>query len=240
MVFCPKCGVELDGIYKFCPKCGNKMPEESGTTVYDIQTPSKKEERGLLNSDNMYYVLSEEMWDYGSGDIFSEQGTKIGEMHRILISLRADIELKETNGHIVGKVRKKIIAVRPTYDIFDANNELVGQIKKTLTSVFRPALWFEDRNGKKYLKAQGNFMKWSFDVFNPEGKLVAEVRKADKWRGVFLGGIFDYKDKYGLKIYNKDIDRLSLLAFVISVDNMFHDKSGSGKNRGRSLIPKLF
>jgi uncharacterized protein YxjI len=239
MVFCPNCGKEIDGEYKFCPSCGKKMPDLNEQSETQLQVKSKTEIDGLLSSLNDYYLLNEQMWDFGSGDIFNEKGHKIGEMHRIILSLRADIELKEANGEIAGKVRRKIVAIRPTYDIFNKDMELVGRIKKTLTSVFRPALWFEDASGEKYLKAQGNFMKWNFDLFNLKDKKIAEVRKADQWRDIFLGGVFDFSDKYALRIYDSEVDRLSLLAFVISVDNMFHDTSG-GKNRGRTFFPKPF
>ncbi|MHA1409834.1 MAG: LURP-one-related family protein [Candidatus Odinarchaeia archaeon] len=241
MVFCPSCGKQVPSSYKFCPNCGIEIPYFKGAA--ETQTAASHETKqpscGLLDCSNNYYLLNEKIWDWGSGDIYDENGRVIGLMQRIFLSLRADIELKEADGRTVGKVRRKLIAIRPVYDIFNANMELVGRIKKTLTSFIRPALWFEDANGKKYLKAQGNFMKWTFNLFNLKGKKVAEVRKADKWRDLFLDGIFDYSDKYALRIYDSSVDRLSLLAFVIAVDNMFHDESHN-KNRGRTFFPKPF
>ncbi|MHA1333585.1 MAG: LURP-one-related/scramblase family protein [Candidatus Odinarchaeia archaeon] len=186
---------------------------------------------GLLSGDREFYLLHEKIWDWGSGDIYDESGEVIGRMHRVLLALRADIELRDLDGSVVGKVRRKIISLRPTYDIFDGEMNLVGRVKKKILSVFRPALWCEDAEGEKVFKAQGNFMRWTFRIEDVEGNLVGEVKKADKWRDVFLGGVFDYSDKYAIRVYG-DVFRLMLLGFVIAVDNIFHDKSLLGRKRG--------
>jgi len=163
------------------------------------------------------------MWDWGYGDIYNEKGAVIGRMKRIIISLRRDIELQDPDGTIVGKVRRKIIALRPIFDIFDAEGSIIGRTKQKLLSVFRPAIWLEDPDGNKLLKAQGNFMRWNFKITDEKKKLVAEIEKADKWRDVFLGGVFDFSDKYAIRIYG-DIDRLSVLGFALAIDDAYHDK----------------
>ena len=108
----------------------------------------------------MYYLIQEKVWKFGGGDIFNEQGQKIGALHRVLLSLRADIELEEPNGVKIAKVRRKIVAIRPTYDILDMNDNLLGQTKQKLLAVFRPKIWMENPQGQVIYVAQGNFMRW--------------------------------------------------------------------------------
>ena len=72
-------------------------------------------------------------------------------------------------------------------------------------------------------------MGWSFKIFETATKkLVAEIEKADRWRDVFLGGLFDYSDTYALKILDNETDRRILLGFVLSIDNVLHDTGGGG------------
>ena len=68
-------------------------------------------------------------------------------------------------------------------------------------------------------------MGWSYKVTNfKTGELVGEIEKADRWRDVFLGGTFDFKDTYALRIHDNKTDRRILLGFVLSIDNVLHDK----------------
>ena len=72
-------------------------------------------------------------------------------------------------------------------------------------------------------------MGWSFKIYETATKkLVAEIEKADRWRDVFLGGMFDYSDTYALKILDNVTDRRILLGFVLSIDNVLHDTGGMG------------
>ena len=162
-MFCPKCGVEVRDEFKFCPKCGFNMAQISTLNTVK-EAPSTQKAGGLLDSGRQYYLLSEKMWDWGSGDIMDEQGKRIGTMKRVMFSLRADIELEENDGSDVAKIRRKIIALRPTYDILNDSEEVVAQIKQKLLAVIRPALWLETEGGKQLLKAQGNFMRWDFEI----------------------------------------------------------------------------
>ena len=184
----------------------------------------------------MYYLIQEKVWKFGGGDIFNEQGQKIGALHRVLLSLRADIELEEPNGVKIAKVRRKIVAIRPTYDILDMNDNLLGQTKQKLLAVFRPKIWMENPQGQVIYVAQGNFMRWDFDI-TYGGYKVAEIRKADRWRDVFLPGIFNLKDTYAIHILDPNVDRLALLGFTIAIDNTFHDPE---MNRSRRRRRRLF
>ncbi|MHA1712652.1 MAG: LURP-one-related family protein, partial [Candidatus Ranarchaeia archaeon] len=135
----------------------------------------------LLNPNNMYYVIQEKVWKLGGGDILNEKGQLLGRMHRVILSLRADIELEEPDGTKIAKIRRKIISLRPRYDILDMNDNLLGCTQQKLLAIFRPKIWMEDPQGREVYVAQGNFMRWDFDI-KYRGTKVAEIRKADRWR----------------------------------------------------------
>ena len=67
-------------------------------------------------------------------------------------------------------------------------------------------------------------MGFNFTVTDMSGNLIGTIKKANKWRDVFIGGLFDFKDTYALKIEDPNVDRRLLLGFVISIDNTLHDK----------------
>ena len=220
--FCPGCGDPLNPGQKFCEKCGAKV--EEGAVPTSTATVSSGVAGGsLFDPSRNYYILKEKYWDWGSGPILDEQGAEIGRMHRKLLSLRQKIEFHELDGTISAEIHKKIIAIKPTYDLKDDQDNLIARLSKTIFSVFRPKFYLEDANKTRIMVAQGKFMGFNFQVTDMSGKLLGTINKADKWRDIFLGGMFDFKDTYALKIEDPNVDRRQLLGFVIAIDNTLHD-----------------
>jgi uncharacterized protein YxjI len=180
---------------------------------------------GLLDPKINYYVLKEKWWNWGSGDIYNEAGTPIGKMHRRVISLRALTEVTETDGTLVFTINKKLVSIRPSYMIKDATEDLLGRTKRKILTLFRPKLWLEDKDGKKLLEAQGNFLGKDFNIKDLKGNLKAKIGKSDFFRDLVLGGtMFDFSDTYAVQILDPEYDKRLLLGFVIAIDNSVHDK----------------
>lgn len=230
MPFCSQCGASIEPTAKFCANCGT--PVVPGTPVEPPPIPSTTPtmtQYGLFDSIRNGYVINENSWDMGAGDILDELGQKIGYMDRKVLSLRAEINLTEADGTVAAKIHKKIVAVKPTYEIKDSNDDLVGKIEKALLSL-RPKLAVKDSSGNKLLEVRGNFKAWDFTVKDMHGKEIGTVKKLDRWKDdLFGGGMFDRSDKYALKI-NGDIDRRLVLGAVIAIDNMFHDETDHDDN----------
>jgi uncharacterized protein YxjI len=178
----------------------------------------------LLDPEREYYVIKEKLWDWGGGEIYDERGSVIGRMKRKFISLRALITVSEPDGKPVLTVNRKLASVRSSYDIKDENGNLLGRTRKKILSFIRPKMWMEDALGNRVLEAQGSFAGWNFSIRDATGRPLAEVSKADRWRDVFLGGLFDYSDTYALRILDKNYDRRVLLGFVVAIDNSVHDR----------------
>lgn len=145
-------------------------------------------------------------------------------MKRIILSIRRRVELLELDGTISATIHAKIISARGAQDLKDPQGNLIARIKKKIFSIFRPKFFLEDAQGTRWYEAQGKFMGWSYKVTDMSGNLVAEIEKADKWRDIFLGGLFDFKDTYALRIVDNVTDRRILLGFVLSIDNVLHDR----------------
>jgi len=233
---CPNCGDPTDPGQKFCEKCGaelrsvKKLPEE-GEKISLTATPSQSHREnstnkvGLFDLSRNYYVIKERMWDMGYGDIMDEEGKLIGKMHRILLSIRRRVELQELDGTVAATIHSKIVSARGAQDLKTADGQLIARIKKKILTFFKNKFYLEDPMGTRWFEAIGNFFGWSFKIYDlTTGKLVAEIEKADRWRDVFLGGIFDFADNYALKILDNETDRRILVGFVLSIDNVMQEK----------------
>ncbi|MBA7515621.1 hypothetical protein ES705_07663 [subsurface metagenome] len=222
--FCSNCGLELKDLnQRFCQECGFELTSVS-TSERIIEQKAPKP-TSLFDINRNYYILKEKYWDWGSGDILDENNQIIGRMHRIIFSIRKRVELQEVDGTLAATIHAKLISARGAQDLKTPDGELIARIKKKILSFFRPVFFLEAPDGTEWFRAQGKFMGFSFKVYDvTTGNVVAEIEKADKWRDIFLGGMFDFKDTYALKILDNKTDRRILLGFVLSIDNVLHDR----------------
>ena len=258
-MYCNECGNEITDLkQRFCENCGSKLekisiPEKINQPIQPQQPQQPQQsdtsQISLFDLRRNYYVLKEKYWDFGSGEIYDETGGTIGRMHRIFFNIRKKVELIENNGTISASIHSKIVSARGAQDLMDSQGNRIARIKKKITSFFRPKFWLEDPLGNRWYEAQGEFMGWSFKIREiSSGKIVAEIEKADRWRDVFLGGLFDFQDTYALKILDNETDRRILVGFVLSIDNVLHDNHHGmmggamlGRRRhGRILGPGRF
>jgi len=231
--FCSNCGVEFKDLnQRFCQECGfeltsvaDQAPASAPESV-PASAPAATKPMGLFDINRNYYVLKEKYWDWGSGDILDENNQKIGRMHRIIFSIRKRVELQEVDGTVAATIHAKLISARGAQDLKTPEGVLIARIKKKILSFFRPVFYLEAPDGTQWFRAQGKFMGFSFKVYDvTTGNVVAEIEKADRWRDIFLGGLFDFKDTYALKILDNTTDRRVLLGFVLSIDNVLHDRN---------------
>ncbi len=232
--FCKMCGAKIKSSnHQFCVQCGNKLTTNEGESkikpeskaVAQTQHAAYSRKGGLFDINRNYYILKEKYWDWGSGDILNEKGQIIGKMHRKILSVRKRIELREVDGTVAATIHEKIVSARNAQTLKDSEGNIIARIKKKILTLFKPKLFLTDPEGNRWYEALGNFMGFSFKVKDlSTGKIIAEIEKADKWRDYFLGGIFDFKDTYALKILDKITDRRILVDFVLSIDNILHDK----------------
>ncbi len=190
----------------------------------DIATVNSVVDIRLLSPELNYYILKEKWWDWGSGDIFNQDGKAVGKMHRRVISMRALVEVSDIDGSQVFTINKKLVSMRPSYMIKDAKGHLLGRTNRKILTLFRPKLWLEDNEGQKLLEAKGNFLGKSFDVKDMDGELKAKIGKSDFFKDLVLGGLFDFSDTYAIKVLDPNYDKRLLLGFVIAIDNSVHDK----------------
>ena len=234
MLYCPNCGIEVSEQQRYCEKCGSSISargkqEKTTSTSTEIQiSPESAVQNydrpgGLFDLNRNYYILKEKYWDWGSGDILDENNQVIGNMRRVILSIRRRVELLEVDGTLSATIHSKIVSARGAQDLKDPQGNMIARIKKKILSVFRPKFFLEDPHGNRWYEAQGKFMGWSYKVTDMSGKLIAEIEKADRWRDVFLGGLLDFEDTYALRILDNETDRRILLGFVLSIDNVLHD-----------------
>jgi len=232
MRYCDNCGAKVSSEQRFCEKCGNELKRDStekATTEPSVKK-SPKTEGGLFDLNRNYYIIKERMWDMGFGDILDEKGQLVGRMNRKIFSIRRRVELQEVDGTVVATIHSKIVSARGAQDLKTPNGQPIARIKRKILTFFRHVFYLEEPETRtRWYTAEGNFMGWSFKIYETATKkLVAEIEKADRWRDVFLGGLFDFSDTYALRILDNETDRRILLGFVLSIDNVLHDTGGGG------------
>ena len=234
MKTCPNCGATVSPEQRYCEECGTELLSKVKDVTSQNQSQSEvkpiKVDIGkakLFDIKRNYYVIKERWFDSGFGDILDENGELIGRMNRIIFSIRRRVELQELDGTIVATIHSKIISARGAQDLKDPQGNLIARIKRKILTFFRHIFYLEDPFGNRWYEAEGDFMGWSFKVYEVgTRKLIAEIEKADRWRDVFLRGLFDFKDTYALKILDNETDRRILVGFVLSIDNVLHDTGG--------------
>jgi uncharacterized protein YxjI len=178
----------------------------------------------LFDPSIEYYVLLEKAWKFGGGDIYNPQNEKVGSMKRKLISMRAEIELRNPDDTPVCIINKKLVSARPIYDVKTPDGELIGRGKRPMIAI-RGSIDMYDPDDKIVYKAQGGVMKWNFTITDPNDKnrVYAEIKKSDKWRDIFAPA-FNFKDRYVIHLLDPQAPRMMLLAYAIIIDNVYHDK----------------
>jgi uncharacterized protein YxjI len=178
----------------------------------------------LLDPTVSFYVMHEKAWRFGGGDIYDQHENKIGHMTRKILSLRAEIQLFEPDGTLLCTINKKLMAARPIYEVKAPDGTLIGRGKRPMIA-FRGSVDFYSPQEEHIYKAQGGVMKWNFQITDPKDKkkVYAVIKKADKWRDVFAPA-FNFKDRYVIHLEDLDADRLTLLAYAVIIDNVYHDK----------------
>jgi uncharacterized protein YxjI len=233
MIYCPECGTRVSEDQRYCEQCGLELPRKPQEQKQDVKTTQPERPQHvpkLFDIKRNYYIIKEKMWDLGFGDIMDDKGQVIGKMHRILFSIRRRVELQELDGTVVATIHSKIVSARGAQDLKDAEGNSVARIKRKILTFFKQKFYLEEPVTKtRWYEAEGDFFGWSFRIYElATGKLVAEIEKSDKWRDIFLGGIFDFSDTYALKIIDNVTDRQILVGFVLSIDNVLHDNAGMG------------
>jgi uncharacterized protein YxjI len=178
----------------------------------------------LFDKSIMGYIVKEANWDLGSGPIYDQAGTQVGQMDQKIISLRKDLKFKEMDGSVSARLSRKLIAAAKTYELFDAQDKPLAKIVKAIIS-FKPKFVIKDDKKNVIFTVKGKFMGFDFNVYKGKtNQIVAEIHKIDKWKDQFFKGVWDKSDTYGVKIHDAEVDRRFIIGATITIDNTLHDK----------------
>jgi uncharacterized protein YxjI len=235
---CSYCGAEVSAKALFCQKCGSSLSDPRTTATEGVlvasATPGQQpyiqglapsQGLSLFDSSHQYYVIKRKWWGWGSGPIQDEYGDVIGYLSRRVVTIRAMTEFREADDRTVSAtINRKLVAIRDTIDIKDGGENDIARVKQKILAVLRPTVWAEDLSGNKLFEAKGNFLGFSFKVYDMQGQVVAEIDKLDMWKDIFLGGsIFDFKNTYAIVIKDPAVDRRIIVPLAIAIDEEVHE-----------------
>ena len=206
---CPNCGIEIvSSNQKFCEKCGFKLVPDKDLEKHII--PKRK----LFDLNQEYYILKNDYWKFGSGNIFDAQDQNIGFING---KKEKNVEITEVDGSITATIHFKSKSMRGASELRDNDGILIAKLKKKKISDFNSIYFLEDPKGNRWYIAKGEFINFTFNIEDLSiNKTVAECNKTKKWKEVFSGK-FDYDNDYALKVLDKETDRRILLLFVVGI-----------------------
>lgn len=206
---CPNCGIEtVSPNQKFCEKCGFKLSPDIALEKQDI--PKSK----LFDLNQEYYILKNDYWKTGSGNIFDAQDQNIGFING---KKEKNVEIKEVDGSITATIHFKSKSMKGASELKDDEGVLIARLKKKKISDFNSIYFLEDPKGTRWYIATGEFINYTFKIEDLSiNKIVAECNKTEKWKEIFSGK-FNYDNDYTLHILDKKTDRRVLLLFVVGI-----------------------
>lgn len=205
---CPNCGIEIvSPNQKFCEKCGFKLSPDKDLEKHDI--PKRK----LFDLNHEYFLLKNDYWKTGSGNIFDAQDQNIGFING---KKEKNIEIKEVDGSIAATIHFKSKSMKGASELKDNDGILIARLKKKKVSDFKSIYFLEDPSGTRWYIAKGEFINFTFNIEDLSiNKIVAECNKTEKWKEKFSGKL-DYDNDYALK-FDQETDRRVLLLFVVGI-----------------------
>ena len=206
---CPNCGIEIGSPnQKFCEKCGLKLSPDNDLEKHNI--PKRK----LFDLNQEYYILKNDYWKTGSGNIFDAQDQNIGFING---KKEKNVEITEVDGSITATIHFKSKSMRGASELRDNDGILIAKLKKKKVSDFNSIYFLEDSIGNRWYIAKGEFINFTFNIEDLSiNKIVAECNKTEKWKKIFSGKL-DYDNDYALKIQDRGTDRRILLLFVVGI-----------------------
>ncbi len=180
----------------------------------------------LFEPTRKIWVLLDRGRDLGSGEFLDEKGQKIGSLHRVLASIGGKIELKDLDGTKVCEIHQKIETIQHIYDVKDGSGNSLGRIKKTMTGIIKNKLRFQIGENQNLFAVKGKPLQRNFGILDVSGKEVAIVSKIDKWKDDLVKGMFNFKEKYCLRIKDEfvgKVDARQLVGFVIAIEDNLRD-----------------
>ena len=216
--YCVNCGVKIKSqSQKFCENCGVELVKNE--SAVDQKNPEtiinlKNKNKNLFDIDQEIYVLKEDFWRLGSGNIYNSIDQIIGTING---KKKKDVELINTNGEITSKIRFKSGSMRGVSELIDNKGILIAKLKKKKITTFNSIYFLEDITGANRFEAEGEFINYIFSIKDLSlNKIVAECNKTERYKDL-LQDHFDNKNTYAIRILDKKSDRRLLLLFIIGI-----------------------
>lgn len=170
----------------------------------------------LLNQSIDQYEIHE-LSEFGVGHIFSSDSKQIGFIKRKDFSMQSEIRVQESNGVSICTITKRVIGVKSVYYVSSVEGVHIGTVR-TKAFKLRSGLDWYDTEGTHVFAIHSDIAKSKFLITEPANtnKIYGEIIIPGS-RMVLSSIESILKNKYIVRIIDRDVPRLSLLASAIII-----------------------
>ncbi len=214
----------------------DEKPSYIAVNTYTVSKQFGRNPTGMASGAGLPLLFKDD-----SGNVLLTANRNMTGRHSILV---------DPQGQQIGYVQKKGISLgrldKATYQFFDGSDNQIGQIViRTGMTGMSESIKLEDPNGGIVATATGNFMGFSFQIFDADGqktlaKIYIDTKQQEQQGEGGLKGIFAkaasaatgiLRGSYKIDIVEQtinDMSRLFILELVVVLDEMYSSDHAAG------------
>jgi len=174
-LFCVSCGKTILDGKKFCTNCGTKLDSPQKSSAISNQT-------GLVRTvfaGSQYIIEQKIVALRNTFGIKNRNGDLLAYVKKQIVSFGPKFWFETPDGTKLGEVHGLMLTVRPTFEIYDAQGTILAIVQKKILKILGSEWWLEDTAGQEIARIKGNIVQHNFVIQSPTGTQIAKIHK--KW-----------------------------------------------------------
>lgn len=181
-----------------------------------------------VSKKNYECVFLKKQFDsFGDEEILNELGQIIGKIEIPFFKLNRNLKIRDLVNNKTIIVERKNNLFFKIRELKNHSGELFAKIRMARIPFFSSKITFADNKGKKQYVATGDFKYWNYKIINTSNNAIIAKIKVPKMKNSLIQKLkLSLSDFYYLKIINKNIEKINIISFAISINNFVHNSQG--------------
>jgi len=178
-------------------------------------------------TDYKFAILKKQFENFGSEDILNEFGQIIGKIIIPFYNPNKNLTIQDLiiDKAILIKGKKSLFYKRQ--DLRDKTNKIIGKIKKKKSLIPISKIYIKNSYGNIDYTAVGDFRSWNYEIINiSDDKLIARVKRMNEKSSITQKLHLNYNNYYFIEFLNQAIENITIIGFVISINNLIYKFHG--------------